>query len=119
MELHNLASLTQNLNMTRLFRGVAYESVDWHVFPMIPDLTAINCEIPEKISNLNATRHREARERAPAWFKPPGEISVAEIAVWFGCRCAFRTPISACARRRGHTVEEVTDKQTIEIQMVG
>jgi hypothetical protein len=23
MELHNLASLTQNLNMTRLFRGVA------------------------------------------------------------------------------------------------
>ena len=25
MELHNLASLTQNLNMTRLFRGVALE----------------------------------------------------------------------------------------------
>lgn len=33
MELHNLTSLTQNLNMTRLFRGVAL---------VVPDLEAGN-----------------------------------------------------------------------------
>jgi hypothetical protein len=57
---------------------------------------------------------------SPYGSKPPAEISVAEIAALVWAVGALSAHLSRPARGgEGDTVEEVTDKQTTEIQMVG